>query len=396
MFTQQHELSVVTAVLPTTVAEHVVEVLHARSHRAMLVWNARGTTVRDRWYARWLPPVSPAKEMLQLVVPQADVDTVLATIATEGRLHMQATGAVFAVRCESALRGEAFSCPGDECNGSTPAAESSEGLRHNLHLLSCVVSHQYSERVARAAIEAGGHGPVVHYVEGRGLRDRLGWLRITKEHEKELLMVLADEEDGEEIFDRMAHVGEFHLPGRGIMYSMEIDKGMFNLPGLISHHHRAASMQQIINAIDHLQGHSHWRDQSVFDVGTGGRGAGMKFAAPRRSIDNQMTLSAIVRRDDVSTIMDILLDAGVPGLSLNYSRIAEPQEERASAASPARVSREYAHLRCVTDHFAAERVCSALEEGAAKAGVDDLFAYTTTVPRVAAYVPSKRNYRKAG
>ncbi len=397
MFAQQHELSVVTAVLPTSVAEHVIDVLHERAHRAMLVWKARGTTVRDRWYARWLPPISPVKVMLRLVVPQSDVDAVLATIVTEGRLHMQATGAVYAVRCDTAYRGAAFACPGDEAGPmSQDEQPASDSLQHNLRMLSCVVGHQYSERVARAAIEAGAHGPIVHYVEGRGLRDRLGWLRITKEHEKEVLMVLADEEDAEEIFDRIAHVGEFHLPGRGIMYSMAVDKGMFNLPGLISHHHHAASMQQIIHAIDHLQGHTHWRDQSVFDVGAGGRGAGMKILAPQRSIDNQVCLSTIVRRDDVDTLMDILLDAGAPGLSINYSRIAEPREDRVSAASPARVNREYAHLRCVTDHFAAQRICQALETKAPQAGIDDLFAYTSRVPRVAAYVPGKRNFRKAG
>ncbi|MEM9388311.1 MAG: hypothetical protein AAGA68_24885 [Pseudomonadota bacterium] len=396
MFSQQHELSVVTAVLPSTIAEHVIEVLHAQSHRAMLVWKARGTTVRDRWYARWLPPISPVKVMLRLVVPQSDVDAVLATIVTEGRLHMQATGAVFAMRCEAAFRGNAFACPGDNyTTGGTDAEQPAQSLQHNLRLLSCVVAHQYSERVARAAIEGGAHGPIVHYVEGRGLRDRLGWLRITKEQEKEVLMVIADEEDSEEIFDRMANVGEFHLPGRGIMYSMEIDKGMFNLPGLISHHHHAASMQQIINAIDHLQGHAHWRDQSVFDVGAGGRGSGMKINAPRRGVDNQLSLNAVVRRDDMDELMGVMLNAGAPGVSIHYSRIAEPREERVSAASPARVSREYAHLRGVTDRFTAERICQALEAASSPGKLDDVFAYTTAVPRVAMYVPGKRNYRKA-
>ena len=211
----------------------------------------------------------------------------------------------------------------------------------------------------------------------------------------EALMVIADENDVEEIFDAMARAGELHMPGRGFMYRIGIDKGMFNLPGRLSHHHYAANMQQIINAIDHLQGHTHWRDQAVFDVGDG-RSTGLDFLATPTRLENQICLASMVRRDDAQTLVDLLLDAGAPGLNLNFSRIASPDDPRADAASPARVSREYALVRCVTDRFAGQRICEAIEARAESQGLTDLCITTFAVPRVAAYVPGRRDFRKTG
>ncbi len=396
MFSQQHALCVVTAVLPTTMAEHVVDVLMAQANRAMLVWNARGTTVRDHWYARWLPPISPVKEVVQLVVPQPDVDAVLATIITEGRLDLQATGAVFATRCETAFRGTAFAGLADVTQANDgPAVAAAEGLRRNLQLLTCVVAPRNSERVSRAAIDAGAHGPIVHYVEGRGLRDRLGWLRITKEQDKEQLMVLATKDNADDVFAGMAAAGDFHRPGRGIMYAMDVDKGLFHLPGLISHHRHAASMQQIINAIDHLQRHTHWRDQSGYSAGNAMRRAGQSTLAPQNHPTNLLAINAIARRDDLDVLMGVMLSAGAPGLSMNYSRIAQPQTEP-EATGGARVNREYVHVRSITDPITAKNICANVETACGTGRLTDLFGYTTSIPRVVMYVPGKREYRKAG
>ncbi len=391
MFTQDHAVSMVTAVLPTpSVAPVSAAVLHEPGSSA-LVWQARGTLLHDHWWRRWLPPISPAKTMMHLLVPNSEVPRLVSTIVEHGRLHQQATGAVFSTPCEHAYFGTHFHAwPEREGAG---VVQSSHNLTENLNIIYCIVGHQLSDRVSKAAINAGAHGPIVYYSEGRGLRDRLGWLRITKEHEKEVLMVIADESDADEVFDAMAKAGELHLPGRGFMYRMIIDRGMFHLPSRVSHHHYEANMQQIINAIDHLSGHTHWRDQAVFNVGGEGRGVGLEeLAGERRELQDQVCLSAIATRDQCPAVMDMLLDAGAPGLNVTYARFAAHEESTGMAG--ARLNEEYGMLRCITDKSVAAEICSLVERDAEHKGLTDLGIFTNDVPSVATYVPGKKDYRR--
>ena len=154
-----------------------------------------------------------AKTMVPLLAPTDEVPHLVSTIVERARLHQQATGAVFSTPCDHAYFGSEFNVwPSRD---DTPAAKSAHNLTENLNIIYCTVGHKLSDRVSKAAISAGAHGPIVYYGEGRGLRDRLGWLRITKEHEQEVLMVIADESDADQVFDAMAKAGELHLPGRG-------------------------------------------------------------------------------------------------------------------------------------------------------------------------------------
>lgn len=390
MFSQDHGYSTVTAVMPNHSTATVIDAVFEHTGASALTWSARGTLIQDHWRRRWLPAVSPARTMIQMLVPDDEVALVVANVVRTAKLDQQATGAVFSSPCAHTYLGSSFR--------AWPVAEASDAcavqldLNATLSVIYCIVGHGSSERVTRAAMDAGAHGPVVYYSEGRGLRDRLGWLRITKEAEKEVLMVVADEADAEEVFTAMAKAGQLHLPGRGFMYRMPITAGLYNLPSRVSHHHYDANMQQVINAIDHLAGHSHWRDQSVVDIG-GGKGAGIDALPPGgKVLEDQKCLTAIVNRDQLQGLIDLLLASGAPGLNVNHARMASPASDE-RAADP-RVSREYSQLRCITDAETAARIASALEAQAESQGLDDLCLLVQEVPRVMTYVPGNRNFRR--
>ncbi len=394
MFKNTHQYSVVTTVLPNSSTARVTPQLLREQGSSALTWKARGTLLHDSWWQRWVPPISPAKSMTQMLVPDEEVSRLVSTIVEEGKLHKQATGAVYSTPCEHVYFGSAFKTwPLREGAG---VLNSDHSLTENLSIIYCIVGHNLSDKVSRAAINAGAHGPIVYYSEGRGLRDRLGWLRITKEHEKEVLMVIADESNADEIFDAMAKAGQLHLPGRGFMYRMAIDKGMFNLPARVSHHHYEANMQQIIHAIDHLNGHTHWRDQTVFDVGGEGRGVGLdhlKSAAPQLS--HQVALSAIIARPHTAALMDVMLDAGAPGLNLTYGRFVAASQAQADPLSGATVNDEYGMLRCITDEQTSQAICGTVDDEAERLGFSDMCMFVNSVPKVATYVPGKTDYRDA-
>jgi len=394
MFNSKHHISLIKAVLPASSAKSVINDLTSNEVTDVLVSKARGTLLRESWWKSWVPPISPSKTMLQMAVPACDVDNVVNTVITKGRLDKQATGAVFSTPCESAYVGSEFhNLRSKETLNTT---KDSNKLSENLNAIFCSVGHQFSDRIAKAAINAGAHGPVVYYAEGKGLRDRLGWLRITKDSEQEIMMVLADNDDVEEIFSAMAKAGEFHLPARGFMYCLPIDKGMFNLPSRIANPHYPANTQQIIHAIDHLTGHTHWRDQAVFDLGTQGKGVGLNLThKDKHELTNQICFSTIVNRDQSQDLMDLLLDSGAPGLNVSYSRYVEmgENEEEHHELAHAQINHEYATIRCITNQNIANSVTQAIEEKAESKGIKDICVLAHTVDRIAKYVPSEKDYR---
>lgn len=390
MFTNNNKYASITAVLPTATSGAVVDAIIAERGASALLWRARGTLLKDRLWQRWVPPISPAKTMLQVLVPDDEVRRVFGTIVERGRLHQQATGAVFSSSCDHLYFGSEYHLWPTDVPATSPIT--SDLLREDLGIIYCMVSHKRSDRVARAAINAGAHGPIVYYSEGRGLRDRLGWLRITKEHEQEVLIVLADRAQINNVFDAVAKAGEFHLPGRGLMYCLDIDKGMFNLPSRTSPDRYAANMQQIIHAIDHLSGHTHWRDNGVRDVSAAGKT--MRTLSPTSNaaaLRDQVRLSAIVRRDDSQAFTDLVLEAGVPGLTVSHAFFTAADE--GCRVAGARVNDEYALYRCILSQDEATQVGAAIEGAAECKGIRDLCIFANAVPRVARYLPGTMDYR---
>lgn len=391
MFESHHTVSVVTAILPNASAQSVVDDLVTNSGNVALIWKARGTLLHEAWWKRLAPPIGPTKTMLKMLVPTTGAESLVNGIVDGARLHQQATGAVFSTACDAAYLGSAFRA----LPVAPPDGAAGHDLRSKLSAIFCVVGPQLSDRIARAAINAGAHGPIVYNSEGRGLRDRLGWLRITKQRNKEVLLVLADDGDAEEIFDAMSKAGNLHLPGRGFMYRLGIDQGLFNLPSRISHHRYSADMQQIINALDHVTGHTHWRADTPRAVGQG-RSAGVAVPEPANELKDQVCLSALVQRGQSQALIDLLLDAGAPGLSLSYARTVRGGRgaEAETAVGGARISEEYAMLRCITPQAIAAGICAQVEASAESIGVTDLGLFAVPVPRVATYVPGARDYRR--
>ena len=388
MFRAPNACSIVTAILPNAAATRVIKDTVDAGGGSALAWKARGTMLRDHWMSRWMPPISPVKTVLQMVVPSSRVDTVVSSVMNSGRLHQQAVGAVFSTPCDYAYMGSKFHrWPKDDTptEQATPAKES-------LSIIHCSVGQALSDRVARAAVDAGAHGPVIYFTEGRGLRDRIGWLRITKEHLQEVQMVVVEQALADDVFDAMEIAGGFSHPGRGLMYRMDIDRGMFNLPSNFTKHQHDANMQQIIRAIDHLSGHSHWRDQSVYRLGDQGRVTGVAgFKGAGRISINRVALTAIAPRKHVERITDLIIDSGATGLSIVFGRFVGAA---ISDDANIRIHDEHCVIRSIIPPDIAARVCAVIDDTAEELGVQDICVLVNEIKRTATYVPGSAEYRK--
>ncbi|MEM7002698.1 MAG: hypothetical protein AAF529_18055 [Pseudomonadota bacterium] len=390
MFSNNQSGSLVTSILPPSVMTKLTAEYAQNQPGAAMLWRARGSLIHEQWLKRWLPPVSPAKSMMQMVLPRSEAKAMVDWIAREANLDNQAVGAVFCTNSDNFFFGADFARPAQPPKVDIqPEATQKE----QLHAIYCIVSTKQSDRVCKAAIDAGAHGPIVHFSEGRGLRDRLGWLRITKEQYKEVLMVLCDEDSLDRTFNAMARAGEVHLPGRGFMYQTDVEHGIFNFPSRAAPTHHEASLQQIVAAIDSLQGHQHWRDTSVFQVGGQGQAIGVQANPKFVTKPNQHRLYAMVAAEQLTPFVDLLLENGAPGL--NFTRGRKLGDKLGGLTDESQLNAEYAIVRSIADEETSLRLAEVIEQSSAAAGVGDICVTINPVNKVATYIPGRVDYRRS-
>lgn len=384
MYTQQINASTITAILPEIYIEQTLAALLDAGHN-IVRWHARGTLKDNRWFRRLFPAISPEKGVIRILVPNSEIDQAMQIIVEKGNLHRQGTGAVFSIPCQEVHIGGHFHSSCHAPDNVDPAANAV--MKENLDVIQCIVEKDQTEQIANAAIAAGAHGPIVHYCEGRGLRDRLGWLRITKQSEKEVLTVIVENADADNVFNAMANAGDLDLPGRGFMYQIPVNKGLFNLPSHFDAHRHNANMQQVIGAIDHLMGHDDWRDQAVFEIGGHAKTAGLGFlkkSRQQRSLENQVCLTAMVDREHAEQLMDIMLDNGAPGLNSSYCQRITTDTETIN--QNVNLVSEYGIVNCIVSDKDAHDILAQVKIQAENADIKNLCLYLQPIPKVMTYI----------
>ena len=390
-YLQRHRhISVVTAILPQHVAGHVIDTVFAAGDRNTLLVNARGTLRRERWYQALLPMMSPEKEYLQFLVPDREVEHILEAIVTAGELHIPAAGAVFAIPCDD------FAATADFELWTSADWEADPGpaqrtLRENLTAIYCVLRRDQTDQISRAAMNAGAHGPIVCFCEGTGLRGRLGWLRITRKHDKEMLLVVVDNADAVAVSDAMVAAGGIDAPGRGFLFRMPIQSGLINIGSTFGNQRYAASIQQIIAAIDDIKGGPQWRDRRVNELIGAGKSAGLNLFGKVRTrayLSGQCNLSCLVGRRHSDAVVSAALAAGAPGANLSYGKLIEAGS-RATAAG-IRLNRERALIRMILPESSRVRVAAAIEACCAANDIHEFCMYSQPVTRAVTYIPDTR------
>ncbi|MEL7451369.1 MAG: hypothetical protein AAFN78_19315, partial [Pseudomonadota bacterium] len=149
-----------------------------------------------------------------------------------------------------------------------------------------------------------------------------------------------------------------------------------------------------IRAIDHLSGHSHWRDNGVQGLGTPDQAAGRaRRLGDNPALRDQVRLTAIVRDEDSEAFSDFVLNAGVPGLTVCPTFFTATDEGCKVAGG--RVNSEYALYRSIVNPQTAEHVHRVVREEADERGLRDLCLFSNPVPQVARYVAGSVDYRTA-
>lgn len=387
-FLTHRNISLITAILPKQTSIACVESVFALGDKNTLLFHARGTLVRDSWYHSILPVLTPEKDFVQFLVPDQEVDYIMEQIINSGHLYLPGAGAVFSVPCDEVVHTEDFHLweqldPHDELD----ELNASNNLRENLSLISCIVREEQTEIVSRAALQSGAHGSIVHYCTGRGLRDRLGWLRITRKSQKEVLTIIADNIDADNIIESMVEAGRIDMPGRGFIYRMPIQKGLVNIASTYGNRHYGANMKQVINAIDSLMGNGQWRQQDVIQHGVSTKSAGLSLYSKIKQhpgLQAQINLTCIVGRKHIETLLNAAFNTGASGAHINYAKFIEAECKKTSTGI--RLNREDGVIRFIHDAETTDRLLNALKNTAIENKISNVCFYKQPVSKAISYL----------
>ncbi|MEZ5567598.1 MAG: hypothetical protein R3E54_04510 [Halioglobus sp.] len=377
--TTRHNMSVVHLIVRRHRSRQILENLLADGVPFAMTSNARGTLIRDRWYHNLLPIISPELTQIQLLVPDPAVDSVMERAARHAGLHRSGAGSIHSQPVDDLhVIGDMPLWPLSAAEN--PAEDASLDLQENLTAIYFISQGERTDAICRAAMRLGSHGPIVQYTEGHGLRDRLGWLRITSKPIKEVVSLLVENVDADQIFEVMAVAGQVEQAARGLIYRMPVSKGFVNIDSVYSETRHAATLPQIIRAIDDLKGNKAWRERDAF---TGRTRAGLTGRAERPTNTQAWSLlSVVVNRDMTRQVSLDLLERGIPGASIDFLQL--------HPASDDLQHRELAHIRCVVE----TPLAVDLEQGMLEAAHEPMMVYRQVVSRLVTYTAGESPARK--
>ncbi|MEP1892748.1 MAG: hypothetical protein ABJJ14_13795, partial [Cyclobacteriaceae bacterium] len=137
------------------------------------------------------------------------------------------------------------------------------------------------------------------------IRDQLGLIRITISPDKELVHLIIPQQDSESIIKLLVEESQLNRPGRGYLYQTPVSIGFLDTRLKVGKQGHAASIDQIIAAIDTLKQSTDWRKRLDAEVPHGSD----KTFLP---MDN-CKISIVSREDSVEELRKAWVNAGAIG-----------------------------------------------------------------------------------
>jgi nitrogen regulatory protein PII len=199
-------------------------------------------------------------DIVSFIVEERAARAMVSLVIESGGLDMPGRGSVISedlrlLRCHECLLPADPAFHGEE---QAQGVISKSGLKG----ICCIVQQGQGNKVGRIALDTGVCVPSIHLGYGTGVRDKMGLLRVAIPAEKEVITVIAASHDAETLMDLMIDAGKLDQPGKGFIYSFPLRHGLPNLRVSRGERQHAASIDQIVAAIDQMRGGSEWRRRS--------------------------------------------------------------------------------------------------------------------------------------
>ncbi len=192
-------------------------------------------------------------EIFRTTVRREAVPAVMQALTAAGDLSTPGRGTLFA---QDVIEYRDTELPQMEV--TAPAA--TPGLLRDLRLLTCILSTASGgDLLGRVALQLGACVPVISLGTGTGIRDRLGLLRVTIPPEKQIVSLMVPAHDASGIQRLLIEEGRLNRPGGGFLYQTPVRQGVADALLRIGRQTHAASIEQIIAAVDELKDGTSWR-----------------------------------------------------------------------------------------------------------------------------------------
>ncbi|RAP33635.1 hypothetical protein DID77_02705 [Candidatus Marinamargulisbacteria bacterium SCGC AG-439-L15] len=264
-FLNHQKNTLITIILQKNTLQNTIEKTILDHAHIGLRLKSRGTLIREKWYEQFLPTVHPEQDVFKLLVPSKNTDFIMSKLIETFQLYKSSSGAIFETPCKQLILSDKNSKPTPKTTRSRSKFKVS--LQKDLIQIICITQKEKSDHLTKIAVNLGIPSPMVLHGQGKGVRDRLGILRIAINPEKEIMSVLVNKENAQFTFDTLSTEGNFQLPGEGFIYMVPINKGLINIKSIVMNKKQPASISQIIKAIDELKGNTDWRDNYLTSVG---------------------------------------------------------------------------------------------------------------------------------
>ena len=240
----------------------------------------------------------------RMVVPSEYAEGTMRRIAEVTDLKMGGRGCIFAQQVNFS-RGTPLVFDIDKLDRLCGKSDSFPVENHSL--VSCIIPRGSGNSLAEAVLGLGVCVPAVFYGIGVGLRDRLGLMRITVPVEKEIIWFIVPHADAELVEKTLIPRARLDVPGQGFLYKFNVHAPVVNLRIRKRKRIHAATMEQVIAAMDEVQGSSDWRRL----------GARKSSGGSASSTENTRGLFFIGEEDDIETFRRTAMENGARGATLN-------------------------------------------------------------------------------
>lgn len=268
----------------------------------------------------------PADRIIVFVPPE--LGKVISNLMIKGGdLTRPGRGSVFMEKVTISRAHELCDPASNTCLSEYSFPHGPADLREDLVGICCIVQRGQGDLVARISLETGTCVPIVTFGQGTGLRDKLGLVRITIPAEKEVVLFAATTHDADTVMEMIIDLAKLDMPGRGLIYLFPVEGGLINMKVFRGARQNAASVEQIVAAIDELKGDSRWR--AIFDDTK-------ECRASRNCFTGLQSLSFICDEGRGDEMTRVALDAGAPGATTSRLRYAGGKGWDDRGVSPAR------------------------------------------------------------
>ncbi|MDR3170018.1 MAG: hypothetical protein LBU17_00150 [Treponema sp.] len=308
----QTEVSKISCAVDVNVIPLMDEALKDLGLPEVLIQRAKQVCLIDRFAWFGLRPATTPEETRACIyrfrVPLQYEAGVMRRIAEAVDLFLPGRGSIYAETI-TMLRGAPLEFDEEKLSRlcTTEAQEKPSLSMDNYAVLCCIVQRGMASSLAATVLEMGLCVPLISFGRGLGLRDRLGLLRVTIPVEKEVLYLVVPRFDAELIEGVIVHKARLDLPGQGFLYRRYVRALTVNIRVRRGKRRDAATMEQVIAALDQLRGSSDWRRLDA---------SRQSQSSEKKNADTLSCLSLITDEGSADIFGKAAMDTGAGGATL--------------------------------------------------------------------------------